>query len=213
MCNPSPPRLPMIHGQQSLTLRWRSFSWWGMEGIAIRFAFKGGQKFLYDWLQPIGGVISQDSWPKIFDAPLTLIFMMGQGGYCNLLCLWRPPKIPLWLTTTYRRCDFPGRMTTYRWRSVDADFHDGAGRVLQSALPIKAAKNTFMTNDNLSEVWFPRSHDQNLLMLRWCSFCHGCIQNMQSLNLAQFIIHVVLAVFLAFSFTFFLISTLFFNNT
>jgi hypothetical protein len=31
--------------------------------------------------------------------------------------------------------------------------------------------------------------------------------------LAQFIIHVVLAAFLAFSFTFFLITTLFFNNT
>jgi len=87
MCNLSPPRLPMIHDQQSLTRRWRSISWWGIEGIAIRLAYEGSQKFRYDWLQPIGGVISQDSWPKIVDAPLTLIFMMGQGGYCNLFCL------------------------------------------------------------------------------------------------------------------------------
>jgi len=212
-CSLSEVWFPRTHDQKSLTLRWRTFSWWGREGIAIFFAYEGRQKYLYDWLQPIGGVISQDSSPKIVDAPLTHIFMMGQGGYCNLFCLWRPPKIPLWLTTTYWRCDFPERMTTNRWRSVDAHFHNGAGRVLQSVLPIKAAKNTFMSNDNLSEVWFPRTHDQKSLTLCWRSFCHGCILKMQSLNLAQFIIHVVLAVFLAFSFTFFLITTLFFNNT
>jgi len=65
--------LPMTHDHKSLTLRWRSLSWWGREGIAICFAYKGGQGFLCDWLQPIGGGISQDAWPKIVDAPLTLI--------------------------------------------------------------------------------------------------------------------------------------------
>jgi len=78
---------PRRHDQKLLTLHWRSFSWWGWEGIAICFAYKGRQKLLYDLLQPIGGVISQDTWPKIVDAPLTLIFIMGQGGYCNLFCL------------------------------------------------------------------------------------------------------------------------------
>ena len=78
---------PRMHDQKSLTLRWRTFSWWGREGIAICFAYKGSLRFLYDWLQPFGGVISQDAWPKIVDAPLTLIFMMGQGGYCDLFCL------------------------------------------------------------------------------------------------------------------------------
>jgi len=170
MCDLSPPRLPMIPDQKSLSLRWRSFSWWGSEGIAIRFAYKGSQKFLYDWLEPIGGVISQDSRPKIVDAPLTLIFMMRQGGYCNLFCLYRPPKIPLWLTTTYRRCDFPGLMTTNRWRSVGAHFHDGASRVLLSVLPIQAAKNSFVTDYNLLEVWFPRTHDHKSLALCWRSF-------------------------------------------
>jgi len=152
-------------------------------------------------------------------------------------------------------------MTKNQWRSVDTHFHDGAGRVLKSVLPIKAAKNCFMTDSNLLVVWFPRTHDQKsltlcwhlfsrwgrehvviiwpikaantwiiynnkrinfklpdlydlqLLMLRWHSFCHGCIHNMQSFNLAQSIMHIVLAAFLAFSFTFFLITTLFFNNT
>jgi len=177
------------------------------------FAYKGRQKFIYDWVQPIGGVISHDTLPQIIDAPLTLIFTMGHGGYCYLYCHWRPPKIPLWLTTTYRRGDLPGHMTTNCWRSVDAHLHDGAGRVLHSILPIKAAKNSLMTNNNLSEVWFPRTHDQKSLTLCWRWFCHGCIHNMQSLNLAQCIIHIVLVAFLAVSFTFFLITTLFFNNT
>jgi len=79
--------LPRTHDQKSLTLHWRSFLWWGREGIAICFANKGSQKFLNGWLQPIGGVISQDTWPKIVDALLTLIFMMEQGGYCCLFCI------------------------------------------------------------------------------------------------------------------------------
>jgi hypothetical protein len=165
---------PRTHDQKSLTLYWRSFSWWGREGIAICFAYKGSQKFLGESLQPIGGVISQDAWPKIFDAPLTLIFMMRQGGYCNLYCLQRQPKIPLWLTTTCQRCDFAERLTKNRWRSEDTHFHDRAGRVLQSVLPIKAAKNSFMTDYNLSEVWFPRTHDQKSLTLYWRSFSRWC---------------------------------------
>jgi len=121
-------------------------------------------------VQPVALQITHHTWPTIVDAPLTLIFMIGQGGYCTLLCLWRQPKISLWLSTTYRRCDFPRCMTKNHWPSVDAHFDDGAGRVLLSILPIKASKNTFMTKYDLSEVWFPRTHDQKSLTLRWRSF-------------------------------------------
>jgi len=86
-CSLSEVWFPRTHDQKLLMLRWCSFSWWGRDGIAMYFAYKGHQKYLDDWVRPIGGVISQDSWPKIVDAPLTLIFMMGQGGYCNLFCL------------------------------------------------------------------------------------------------------------------------------
>jgi len=170
MGNLSPPRWPMMHHQQSLMLRWRSFSWWGMEGIVISFAYKGSQKFLDDWIHPVGGVISQDAWPAIVDSPLMLIFMIGHGGYCNLFCLWRQPEIPLWLNTPYRRCHLPGRMNKNRWRSVDAHLHDGACRVLQSVWPIKGAKNSFMTEYTLWEVSFPNTHDQKLLTICWHSF-------------------------------------------
>jgi len=169
-------------------------------------------------VQPVAPQITHDTWPTVVDAPLTLIFMMGHGGYCNLFCLYRQPKIPLWLNTPYWRCHFTGCMTKNRWRSVDAHFHDGAWRVLQSlcperqpkiplwlntayrrchfltrmtkncwrsvdahfhdgagrallsVFPIEAAKNSFMTDYNLSEVWFPRTHDQKSLTLRWHSF-------------------------------------------
>jgi len=121
-------------------------------------------------------------------------------------------------------------MTKDRWRSIDGHFQDGAGRVLQSVLPIKEAKKSDMTDCNLLAVWFPRTHDQKLLwlcwsslsrlgrerfvlilpikvantcimynngrinfkwpdlydlqllMLGWCSFSHGCINNMQSFD-------------------------------
>jgi len=76
----------MMDGQQLLTLCWRSFWRWRRKCFNFTFAYKGSQKFLHDWLQPIGGVISPDTWPKIVDAPLTLIFMMGHGGFCCLFC-------------------------------------------------------------------------------------------------------------------------------
>jgi len=37
-------------------------------------------------------------------------------------------------------------------RPFDTHFHDGAGRVLQSVLPIKGGRNSFMTDYNLAEV-------------------------------------------------------------
>ena len=43
-------------------------------------------------------------------------------------------------------------MTKNSRYSVDAHFHDGAGRVLLDVLPIKAAENSFMTDYNLLEV-------------------------------------------------------------
>jgi len=124
-------------------------------------------------VQPVAPQITHDTWRTIVDAPLTLIFMMGLGGYCPLFCLERKPKIHLWLATIYGRCDFPGHMTKNCWLSVDAHFHDGAGRVFQSVLPIKAGKNYFMTYYNLLELWFHKMHDQKSLTLHWRSFHDG----------------------------------------
>jgi len=69
--------LPMTYDQKPFALCRRSSSRGSREGIAICFAYNGGEQFLYDWLQPIGSVITLDTWPKIVDALLTLISKMG----------------------------------------------------------------------------------------------------------------------------------------
>jgi len=159
-----------MKGQLSLTLCWRSFWRWGRKHFTLNFAYQGSQWSVYDNAQLVAPQIMHDTWLTMVTAPLTLNSMMGLEVYCTLFCLGRKLKIPLWLTTTYRRCGFPGCMNKNRWLSVDTHFHNGAERVLQSVLTIKVGKNFFMTYYNLSEVWFPWTHDQQFLTLRWRSF-------------------------------------------
>ena len=104
-------------------------------------------------------------------------------------------------------------MTNDCWHSVDADFQDEVGSVSLWFLTIKAANTTIMYNNNQINFQWPDKHDLKLLTLWWHSFCHGCIHIMQSFDLAQSIIHIVLAAFPEFPFTFFLITTLFYNKT
>jgi len=169
MCNLSPPRLPMIHDQQSLTLRWRSFSWWGMEDIAICFAYKGSQNsFMTQY------TISEVSFPRRMTKnhwrSLDAHFHDGAGGYCYLFLPRKAAKNSFMTEYNLSEVWFPRTHDQNNWRSVDAHFHDGAGRVLLSVLPIKAAKNSFVTEYNQSEVLFPRTYDQKSLTLRWRSF-------------------------------------------
>jgi len=177
-------QVTIMEGQQLLTLHWRSFSWWGREYFTFSFAYKGSQYFVYDYVQPIVHKITHETWPRIIDAPLTLIFRMGQGPCYFLLCLYVQPILRLWLRATYRPADYPRYMTKNCSRSIDTHFHDGAWSVLLSLLPIKAANTVFMTICNLSHHRLPKIHDQESLTLLWRSFCHGCIHIMHSFDLA-----------------------------
>jgi len=103
-------------------------------------------------------------------------------------------------------------MTNNLWHVFHSHFEDAVGRVSLWFFPIKAANTSIMYNHDQIIFQLPDLHDLKLLTLRWRSFCHGCIHNMPSCSLALSIIHIVLAAFLAFSFTFLLITTLFFNN-
>jgi len=176
--------ITIMEGQQSLTLRWRSFSWWGREHSTFSLAYKGSQYFVYDYGQPIAHKITQDTWPRIVNTPLALIFRMGQGSCYYLFCLYDQPILRLWLRATYRPADYPRYMTKNGWRSIDAHYHDGAWSVLLFLLPIQAADTSFMTMSNLSPARLPKIHDQELTTLRWRSFCHGWIHIMQSFDLA-----------------------------
>jgi len=89
-CNHAPLRLPKLQDLKSLTLIWRSFSWWGRGRVASAFAYKGGQFLSYDYLQPMPALITQDGWPEIIDALLRLISRMGQGAF--LYVFWAPRR-------------------------------------------------------------------------------------------------------------------------
>jgi len=99
-----------------------------------------------------------------------LIFMMGQGAFHFLFCLWRQPIHWLWLCATYRPADYTRHITKHRWRSVDTQFHDGAGSISLSTLPIKTPNTLFMTICNLLPLRLPKIYDQESLALCWCSF-------------------------------------------
>jgi hypothetical protein len=87
LCNLSPPRLSQIHDHEWWTLHWRSLSWCGRECFTFSFAYEGSQYYVFDYLQPFGPQDIQDTWPRIVDALLTLIFMMGQGAFHCLFCI------------------------------------------------------------------------------------------------------------------------------
>jgi len=207
VCMQSPSRLLMMQDQKSLTRHWLSCLGWGKERVSLVFSYKGG------WF------IRKGQWcAKVNILRLTVGYLnatinrktrnteldIGTDGSSQTRQHPRvdrygfrfgPPRCcwsGVWTVLEQNRTVFPVRTRT-------------AGR-----LPGPVANTTAY---NLAELWFPRRHDQKSLTLRWRSFCHGCIHNMQSFILAQSIIHFVLAAFLAFSFTFFLITTLFFNNT
>jgi len=73
----------MMQGEQSLTFCWCLFSRWGREHVTLSFSNTRSQYVVYDCLQPVATYITQETWPMIVDAPVTLIFKMMQGGYCN----------------------------------------------------------------------------------------------------------------------------------
>jgi len=100
VCNLSAVWLPRTHHPKSLRLHWRWFSSWGRDGVAICFPKKGGPEFLYDWLQPIGSVITQYTRRKIIDALLRLIFKMRQGACHDNFCPEKRPIPRICITTT-----------------------------------------------------------------------------------------------------------------
>jgi len=84
---------------------------------------------------------TEDAGSKIVEAPLTLIFKIGQGGYHCHFDQRRPPEIALSLYLTYRPSDYPRCRTIHHWSSIHAHSQYGAGKVSLSVSPIKAARN------------------------------------------------------------------------
>ena len=154
-------------------------------------------------------MISQDAWPKIVDTH----FHDGAGRVLRPVWPIKPAintfmtaydLSEVWCLRTHDHTSLTTHWRSFSWWGMEG---------IAICLPIKAARNSLLSEYNLSVVWFSTMHDQTSLTLLWRSFCHGSIHNAEWSNLAQSIIHIVLAAFLVFSFTFFLITMLFFNNT
>jgi len=205
--------LPDFQDQKSLTLSWCLFWRWGRERVAFCVAYRECQHIDYVYSLPSRVFITRHMGPKIVDAPLTLIFKMGQGACFLLFCLQRTPILWLCVFTTRSRFYYPTYRTKNRWRSVDAHFQDGARSVLRSFFPIRDAKTSIVYIHYQNAFLLPDLQHQKSLTLCWCSFCHGHIHNISWFHLAENIINNVLTPFLSSSCTISFITTLFFNNT
>jgi len=140
--------LATMQDQQSMMLHWCSFSGLGREHVASVFACKGSQYLVYGCLKPIASYITDDARPKIVDAPLRLIFRMGQGAYCVSFCRSRQPIPYVWVAATNRHLSYPRCIAKNHWRSIDTHFQNGAVTVLLTVLPIKAANTSVMDSSN-----------------------------------------------------------------
>jgi len=67
--------ITLLAKQKLLTLRWRSFLRGSSNFVPSIFACKGGHYCDYGSMPLHSPWIIQDAWPKIVDAPLTVIFM------------------------------------------------------------------------------------------------------------------------------------------
>jgi hypothetical protein len=142
---------------------WHLFSWWASKHFTFSFGFKTTQYFIYNYMQPIALQINQDTGLRFIHTPLTLIVMMWQGAFYIVFGVKLQPILGLLQCATNRPMEYPRHITKNRWPSIDAHFHDGAGSILNSLLPIKTAKTSFITICNLSPPrWLKMNNKESL---------------------------------------------------
>jgi len=127
-----------MQDQNSSTLRWRSFSGWGRECIAIGFACEGGHYLIYGFVQPIAGWITQMQHRKSFTCCWRSFWGWGTERVAIVCQRWHP-ILRLWMFSTNRHLGCQSWKAKNHWRSVDAHFQNGAVTALLSPLPIMAA--------------------------------------------------------------------------
>ena len=162
--------LPYLPDQNSLTLRWRSFSEWGSDCIAFFIAYKGWQYDCYVNQRPDWFVITLRTWPKTGDAPLMLIFRMRQWP-CGVP--FRLSKLPirwLFIFATKFNGNYLPYMTKIRWRSIDAHFQNGAVTVSLCGFPIKTAKTLILNGRSQISTELPYLQFQKSLTFHWRTF-------------------------------------------
>jgi hypothetical protein len=71
----------------------------------------------------------------------------------------------MWLSATYRQCDYAECMMKYCGHTVDAQFQNVVGRVLLYFWPIQAANTSIMCNHNQNNFILPDLDDLKSVLL------------------------------------------------
>jgi len=100
--------MPWLSNMQTLrflTLRWRTFTWWGNEDMVRCFGWKRCHYMVYKLLTQSDSYITQDARPKIVDALLMFISRMAQGACRCCFGSSRQPLPDLRMSATNRHLD------------------------------------------------------------------------------------------------------------
>jgi hypothetical protein len=109
-------------------------------------AHKISQNSIYRHLWLSRALINHPARPKIVDAPLTLIFRMGQGACLFFFWVRKRPIHPLWTFASNHHLDYSWCKTKNHWRAVDYHVQNGATSVSLLCLGINAADSSEKDN-------------------------------------------------------------------
>ena len=154
-------------------LCWCSFSGWGKEHDPVIYELEGSQYLIYEWLKPFATDVTQNAQPKIVDAPLKLIFRMGQWPCCFLFCQNRLPVCWLWIALTTSPLNYITYNTNTRRCSVDAQFQDWAVTICFTLLARQAAIMLVIDSTDHSTILWPYILNSKSLTLHWRSCLGG----------------------------------------
>jgi len=141
-------------------LGWQSFSGWHCDRVTVSIAYYGCLYICYGWQCANHLPITLFIRPKILEAPLTLIFRMGNWT-CHLLFCWqRLPICWLRITASISLSNYHTYITRKHWRSVDDQFRMIATLTL-TTLQIKAAKLRLWVNAVAQPLDYTRCNAQN----------------------------------------------------
>jgi len=131
-----------MQGQKLLTLHWHSFSRSGREHVTVSLAFKGSQYYRYASQRTSHFLITLLTRLKIIDAPVLLIFRIGQRVCHFLFCIEIRPIPHVLSSASNRHLHYPWCKSKHHWHAIDYHVQDGAGSVSLLFLVVKAADSS-----------------------------------------------------------------------
>ena len=140
-------------------------------------AYKGCQLLVDGCLWSSATKITQDARPKYIHTPLTLNFKTGRRA-SRFLFAYKGDNTALMNVHTQLPLQLPVMQDKNCLCFIDAHNQDRVGSVAHPLWPIQAANTSLMNVPTNRHLDCTKAKTKN----RWCSFCQGCIPNMQSFH-------------------------------